>query len=153
MRRYAAAKLCAIMMCVFLLHLSSDLNYTMLTNSRGELQRRLDLDPVLKNISVLGVDPGTVPTGLARHSPWFIRVLMFKIIFPFVAALQAWRNPEGNNTIRTVDKSAGDVLAAALDSSPSLGERPKGLYLDGSELGETSAESKDAKKTGYVVEG
>lgn len=127
MRRYGASKLCAVMMI-------------------EELQRRLDVDPKLKNISVLGVDPGTVPTGLSRHSPWFIRVLMFQIIFPFVAILQAWHNPKGNNSIRTASKSAVDVLAAAFDSNPLLGERPKGLYLDGSERSETSAESKDPQK-------
>ncbi|KAM0195344.1 hypothetical protein ACHAPC_000539 [Botrytis cinerea] len=127
MRRYGASKLCAVMMI-------------------EELQRRLDVDPKLKNISVLGVDPGTVPTGLSRHSPWFIRVLMFQIIFPFVAILQAWHNPKGNNSIRTASKSAVDVLAAAFDSNPLLGKRPKGLYLDGSERSETSAESKDPQK-------
>jgi len=38
------------------------------------------------------------------------------------------------------------VLAAALDSSPVLGERPQGLYLDGSERAEISPEAKDEKK-------
>ncbi|KAJ9354714.1 hypothetical protein DTO280E4_6779 [Paecilomyces variotii] len=127
MRRYGASKLCAIMMI-------------------GELQRRLSIDPVLSNVSILGVDPGTVPTNIARRSPFVIRVLMFKVIFPLIAALQAWRNPTGNNDIRTAHKSAGDVLAAALDSSPVLGERPQGLYLDGSERAEISPEAKDEKK-------
>ncbi|KAI1074431.1 hypothetical protein F5B20DRAFT_596146 [Whalleya microplaca] len=117
-----------------------------LTKSSEELQRRLNADPKLKNISVLGVDPGTVPTGIGCHSPWFIRVLMFQVIFPAIAALQAWLYPKGNNSIRTADKSAGDILAAAFDNNPLLGEHPKGLYFDGSELAETSAESKDPKK-------
>ncbi|KAI0003882.1 putative short-chain dehydrogenase [Xylariaceae sp. FL0662B] len=127
MRRYGAAKLCAIMMI-------------------EELQGRLDTDTALKNISVLGIDPGTMPTGIARRSPWFIRVLMFQIIFPVVAALQAWLHPTDNNDVCTVDQSARDMLAGAFDNSQLLGERPKGLYLDGSELAEMSAEAKDPKK-------
>ncbi|TAQ84953.1 hypothetical protein B7494_g6727 [Chlorociboria aeruginascens] len=131
MRRYGAAKLCAIMMI-------------------GELQRRLLIDPTLSHISIVGIDPGTVPTNLARHSPFFIRVLLFKVIFPIVAAFQAWRNPGRNNGVRTADVSAGDVLAAALDNNPVLGERPQGLYLDGSERAEISAEAKDERKRAMV---
>lgn len=71
---------------------------------------------------------------------------MFQIIFPLLAAIQQWRNPNGNNSIRTPEKSAGDVLAAAMDSNPVLGERPQGLYLDGSELAEVSPEAKDEQK-------
>jgi hypothetical protein len=104
----------------------------------------------LKNISILGIDSGTVPTKLARRSPWFIRVLMFQIIFPLLASLQAWRNPDGNNEVRTVDRAARDILAAAVDSSPVLGEQPKGLYLDGSERSEVSVEAQDPKKREMV---
>ncbi|KAL3709761.1 hypothetical protein TMatcc_003552 [Talaromyces marneffei ATCC 18224] len=127
MRRYGASKLCLIMMI-------------------GELQRRLSTDPALSNISILGVDPGAVPTNIARRSPFFIRVIIFQFIFPLIAAIQQWRNPTGNNTIRTPEKSARDVLAAAMDSNPVLGERPQGLYLDGSELAEVSPEARDERK-------
>ncbi|KAK0616092.1 hypothetical protein B0T17DRAFT_496732 [Bombardia bombarda] len=124
-RRYAASKLSAIMMI-------------------GELQRRLDTDPILNNISILGIDPGSMPTGLTRNGPWFIRVLVGQIIFPALAGLRTWLAPNG--PLRTTYKSAGDVLAAAFESSPVLGERPKGLYLNGSELGDTSLESKSVEK-------
>ncbi|RYP42553.1 hypothetical protein DL768_010325 [Monosporascus sp. mg162] len=120
-RRYGASKLCLVMMM-------------------DELQRRLDTDPVLKNICVLAVDPGTMSTGLARHAPWFIRILMFKIVFPLLVLLKP------NGTIRSPGKSAADVLAAAFDSSPVLGQYPKGVYLNGSEPAETSAESRDVRK-------
>ncbi|PQE32203.1 short-chain protein [Rutstroemia sp. NJR-2017a WRK4] len=130
-RRYSAAKLCSVMMI-------------------AELQRRLDTDPQLNKISILGVDPGTVPTKLARHSPWFIRVLLFQVIFPLVAALQEWRNPNSNNDIRTPAKSAKDILAAAFESNPVLGEQPKGLYLNGSERSDVSAEAQDPKKREMV---
>lgn len=127
MRRYGASKLCIIMMI-------------------GELQRRLSTDPSLSNISILGVDPGTVPTNIARSSPFFIRVLMFQFLFPLIAAIQQWRNPTGNNSFRTPDRSAGDVLAAAMDCNAVLGERPQGLYLDGCELAGVSTEAKDEAK-------
>ncbi|KAH8760594.1 putative short-chain dehydrogenase [Diaporthe sp. PMI_573] len=74
-RRYGAAKLCQVMMM-------------------PELQRRIDLDPVLSNIS----------------------------------------------------KSSGGLIAAAFDSNPTLGERPKGMYLDGEERREMAAEARDPKK-------
>ncbi|GAD94225.1 short-chain dehydrogenase, putative [Paecilomyces variotii No. 5] len=128
MRRYGASKLCAIMMMYWGTPTPS------LHRSR------------FSNVSILGVDLGTVPTNIARCSPFFIRVLMFKVIFPVIAALQAWRNPSGNNGIRTAHKAAGDVLAAALDSSPVLGEWPKGLYLDGAKRAEVSPEAKGEKK-------
>ncbi|EED23459.1 short-chain dehydrogenase, putative [Talaromyces stipitatus ATCC 10500] len=127
MRRYGASKLCAIMMI-------------------GELQRRLSTDPALSNVSILGVDPGTVPTNLARHSPFFIRVILFQLLLPILAAIKHWRNPTGNNDIRTPEKSAGDILAAALDCNPVLGERPQGMYLDGSEVAEISPEARDESK-------
>ncbi|KAK3689099.1 putative short-chain dehydrogenase [Podospora appendiculata] len=131
LRRYGAAKLFEVMMI-------------------GELQRRLDTDPVLSKISILGVDPGTMPTNIARHSPWFIRILMFQILFPLVARVAMWRDPTGNPAYRTPDKSAADVLMAAMDNNPVLGERPKGLYLNGSEICETSVEAKDPKKREIV---
>src|SRR5207248_604197 len=54
-RRYGAAKLCLTMM----MH---------------ELQHRMNTDPQLKNVCILGVDPGAMSTGLQRHASWFIRV-------------------------------------------------------------------------------
>lgn len=124
-RRYGAAKLFLVM----LIH---------------ELQRRLDRDPVLGNISILGVDPGSMSTNLQRHAPWFIRVVIFKVIFPIVAYLAP------NGPIRTTQKSASHILQAAFDSGPALGEFPKDKYLDGTEPRETSAESNDSKKRDLV---
>ncbi|KAI0386308.1 putative short-chain dehydrogenase [Hypomontagnella monticulosa] len=121
-RRYGAAKLFSIMM----IH---------------ELQRRLDRDPVLKNVSVLGVDPGTMTTGLQRHASWFIRVLIFQIIYPIIA----WLMPNG--LVRTTKKSASQVLDAAFESST---EFPKGLYYFDNKLFDTSAESRDIQKRDLV---
>lgn len=124
-RRYGAAKLFEVMM----IH---------------ELQRRLDRDPALSNISILGVDPGTMMTGITRHAPWVIRVLLFQIIYPIIA----WLMPNG--PVRATRKSASDVLRAAFDSDAVLGQFPKDLYFDGTEPMETSAESKDAQKRDLV---
>ncbi|XXG95639.1 hypothetical protein Hte_001907 [Hypoxylon texense] len=121
-RRYGAAKLFSIMM----IH---------------ELQRRLDHDPVLNNICILGVDPGTMVTGLQRHASWFIRILMFKIIYPILIMLMP------NGLARTTHKSASQVLGAAFETNP---EFPKGLYYFDTKPFETSAESKEPKSRDIV---
>jgi hypothetical protein len=71
---------------------------------------------------------------------------MFQALFLPLTAIQQWCNPTGNNDLRTPDKSAGDVLAVAIESNPILGERPQRLYLDGSELAEVSPEAQDERK-------
>lgn len=110
------------------------------------LQGRLDRDPNLGKICVLGVDPGTMSTGLQRHAAWLIRVLLFRIIYPIVA----WLSPNG--PVRTTERSAGDIVRAAFDHGPGLGEEPKGVYLDGTEPLETSEESRDTQKRRWVWE-
>ncbi|ROW17426.1 hypothetical protein VPNG_00983 [Cytospora leucostoma] len=122
-RRYGASKLFLIMF----MH---------------ELQRRVDRDPELSNICVLGTDPGTMSTPFIRYAPWIIRVLIFRIIFPIILFLK----PDG--PVRTTDQSAIYTLQAAFDSS--FGEFPKDLYFNGTEPRETSAESRDAQKRDLV---
>jgi hypothetical protein len=48
-----------------------------------EIQRRLSNDPALHNISIFGVDPGTVPTGISRHGFFLIRFFSFKSSIPW----------------------------------------------------------------------
>ncbi|KAI1660721.1 putative short-chain dehydrogenase [Daldinia decipiens] len=124
-RRYGASKLFLIMM----IH---------------ELQRRMSLDPVLRNVCILGVDPGTMTTGLQRHASWMIRVLIFQIIYPIIVFLMP------NGPVRSTQKSGSRVLHAAFESSPELGESPKGLYFLDEVLFETSAESRDVHKRNIV---
>jgi hypothetical protein len=124
-RRYGAAKLFLVMM----MH---------------ELQRRMDQDPALKKIGVVGVDPGTMCTGLQRHAIWFIRVVLFQVVYPIVV----WLNPMG--AVRSTERSASDILWAGLDSGPPLGPSPKDLYFNSREPFETSAESKDVQKGDLV---
>lgn len=125
-RRYGAAKLMLVMMIY-------------------ELQRRLDKDAALANVAILGVDPGSMMTGLPRNAPWHIRVLFFQIVFP----IMLWLMPNG--PVRSTDRSGSDVLEAAFGSG--LGGQdgpPKALYFDGREPRETSAECKDLQKRKLV---
>ncbi|KAI0843085.1 hypothetical protein F5Y06DRAFT_80649 [Hypoxylon sp. FL0890] len=46
----------------------------------GELQRRLDIDPALKSVSVVRIDPGTMNTGIIRNSSWLARFVMFTVM-------------------------------------------------------------------------
>lgn len=111
--------------------------------SISELQRRLDTDPLLKNISGLGIDR-TMATGLVRRGPWMTRVVIFQIAMPLLITLSAWLMP--NSPWRTTKKSTRDVLAATFGVGPPLSERPKGVYLDGSKIGQKSAEAEDVEK-------
>ncbi|KAI3390275.1 hypothetical protein diail_10670 [Diaporthe ilicicola] len=132
-RRYGASKMCGVAM----IH---------------ELQRRLVLDPVLNRISVLAVDPGAMATGIVRHSNWFVRIIVFRFFAGIFGGL--WVRMFPNGTWRTPKKSAHDVLAAALDCGPPpLTEHPRGLYLNGSEIGESSPEAKDPRKGQIIWQG
>ncbi|EED23500.1 short-chain dehydrogenase, putative [Talaromyces stipitatus ATCC 10500] len=124
-RRYGAAKLCLTMM----MH---------------ELQHRMNTDPQLKSVCILGVDPGAMSTGLQRHASWFIRVLLFQIVLPLTLLLMS------KPPLRPTQKSASHILQAAFDSNEVLGQYPKDLYFNGDEPLETSEESRDAQKRELV---
>lgn len=109
---------------------------------RPELQRRLRADKSLGRISVLGIDPGSVPTSLTRRGNWMIR-FMWIFIMPWLSVVLVWLWPNG--TYRTAKKSSRDILSAALDSKWST-DSPQGLYLDGEKIIEPSNEAKDARK-------
>ncbi|KAH7304288.1 putative short-chain dehydrogenase [Stachybotrys elegans] len=125
LRRYGAAKLFLIMM-------------------QHELQARLKADPTLANISVLGVDPGTMVTGLTRLAPWFIRVLIFKIIYPFLLRVMSNSAPA-----RPTSQSATDVLEATFGAGEG-GQLPQDQYLDGRTPIQTSKEARDIEKRQLV---
>ncbi|KAK2612692.1 hypothetical protein QQS21_001309 [Conoideocrella luteorostrata] len=119
-RRYGASKLCAIM------HMH-------------ELASRIAQDPPLSNISVLGIDPGAMGTGLVRRSTLFLRLLMKAI--PTMAALTAGSSP--NATMRPTSKSGADVIRACFEIEASKG---RALYLNGTQELETAKDSRDAAK-------
>ncbi|KAJ7918348.1 putative short-chain dehydrogenase [Mycena leptocephala] len=124
LRRYGASKLCQIMMI-------------------PALQRRLSSSPLLKNISILGVDPGTLSnTTLLRRGPWFMHFFLFRLLIHLVAVIAGWWVE--NSPVRTKEKSAGDVVGAAFDAFG--GQRPDGWYFDGSKRAEVSAEAGDMEK-------
>lgn len=125
LRRYGAAKMCLVMMI-------------------GELQRRLDTDPVLKRISIVGFDPGSMSTGIVRRDVWASRIMMFRIIVPIFGWILAFFIP--NPIFRTIRKSSADLLAAAFESDPRL----RGKYLNGTELKEVQPEAADVKKRTMV---
>ncbi|TGJ81877.1 hypothetical protein E0Z10_g6894 [Xylaria hypoxylon] len=123
-RRYGASKLFLIMM-------------------QHELQARLNADPTLSKVSILGVDPGAMISGMQRLAPWFIRVLIFKVIYPLVLHL----NPNG--PVRSTSRSADDILEATF----AVGEEGLSLkdkYFDGREPLKTSEESRDPAKRELV---
>ncbi|KAI0809924.1 hypothetical protein GGR55DRAFT_679154 [Xylaria sp. FL0064] len=104
-RRYGASKIFLIMM-------------------QREPQARLDADPALNKICILSLDPGTMISGLQRLAPWFIRVLLFKVIYPKILEL-AFGAEEENDL-------------------------PQDKYFDGKVPLETSTESKDPAKREMV---
>jgi hypothetical protein len=108
-----------------------------------ELQARLAADPLLNKIGIVGVDPGTMITGMVRRAPWFIRVLMFKFIYPLIQYL----NPNG--FVRPTSRSAGDVLEAAFKIGEDGGPL-KDRYFDGRTPLTTSEESRDPNKRKLV---
>ncbi|KAI0398834.1 putative short-chain dehydrogenase [Xylaria palmicola] len=120
-RRYGASKLFLIMM-------------------QHELQERLDADPALNRICLLGLDPGAMISGMQRLAPWFIRVLLFKVIYPLILYL----NPD-NGPVRPTSRSASDALELAFGMGEG-GELPKDKYFDGRAPLETSSESRDPAK-------
>ncbi|KAI1173440.1 putative short-chain dehydrogenase [Nemania sp. FL0916] len=124
-RRYSASKLFLVMM-------------------QHELQARLDADPALNKICVLGLDPGTMISGLQRLAPWVIRVLIFQVIYPLIL----YFNPD-NGPVRPTSRSASDALELAFGVGEE-GNPPKDQYYDGRTLLETGKESRDAAKRELV---
>ncbi|KAI0535894.1 hypothetical protein GGR58DRAFT_503871 [Xylaria digitata] len=123
-RRYGVAKMCSIMMI-------------------AELQKRLDTDLALQGVSIVGVDPGHMSTGIVRHGDWMKRnvaPIFMSLLAHLTALFQA--NPH----FRTTAKSANDLITAAFEPGPRL----RGKYLDGSELSRVSSEAADEKKREMV---
>ncbi|MCJ1249378.1 hypothetical protein MMC30_006601 [Trapelia coarctata] len=132
LRRYAESKLC----CMMFMH---------------ALQARLDAVPGLAKISVLSVDPGSVfSTGITRQQAWFMRG-PYRVLSALTPCMQ-FVSPHG--TLRTVERSAGDILHACFESEdPVLGKYPKAMYLDGRRLKVSSRESRDVGKQTLLWEG
>ncbi|KAK7752657.1 hypothetical protein SLS62_005426 [Diatrype stigma] len=130
-RRYGISKCCEVMMF-------------------RELSERLPNDPQLAKVDVLGLDPGGMPSSITRRTSWLMRFLSLYVIpcmMPIIGPLLTRLSPNG--FYRTTWKSGGDVVRAAFDTKE-LGEHPNGLYLNGTDPWEISAEAKDKRKTGTL---
>ncbi|PWY94771.1 putative short-chain dehydrogenase [Aspergillus sclerotioniger CBS 115572] len=127
-RRYGAAKLCVAMLV-------------------GELQERLSKDPFLSNLTVVGIDPGTMSTGIVRHASWFVQTVLHGIVIANVARVLAFAGYR-NAPVRTPESSARDVLDAGMNAK--WKELGGGVYLDGMEIGKISEEAKDEGKRELV---
>ena len=103
----------------------------------------MNKDPALSNISILGVDPGGMATTIVRRASWVMRVLVVQILVPLLSVILSWFQPNG--PLRTPAKSAADVVRAAFDTK-TLGQRPKQVYLNGTDPQEPGAEAKDGAK-------
>jgi len=84
-----------------------------------------------------------MPTGLLRRGDFTLSVLITKVALPLLAGASSKLSPGG--MFRTPAKSASDILRAAFDVK-TLGEHPKGVYLNGAEVWEASAEARDERK-------
>ncbi|KAK2042905.1 putative short-chain dehydrogenase [Colletotrichum somersetense] len=123
-RRYGAAKMCVAMMV-------------------GELQERLAADSALKGITSVGVDPGTMGTGMLRRSHWLIRNFPRWIIIAAVTKTRQYFWPGTTGPMRTVHVSAKDIMDAGMNVQ---GKFDGGAYLDGLQPTEISDEAKDIGK-------
>ena len=119
---------------------------------RYELQRRLDRDPALSNISIVGLDPGGMPSGIMRRASFVQRVVINKLAGTLLAPLMTWLSPNG--ILRTPAKSAHDALMAVFgDEESARGKEkkpPKALYFDGSKVATPSAEARDPEKAAVL---
>ncbi|PTB67052.1 NAD(P)-binding protein [Trichoderma citrinoviride] len=127
-RRYGASKLCVIMFC-------------------QELANRIAKDPKLSNVSVIGLDPGGMPTDIARRAGFLIGSVVMKVVVPIIAAISVRIN--GNGMFRPAWKSAADVVRACFEIDPHRGEL---LHLDGTVDLEIAKEARDEAKRKEVWE-
>lgn len=110
---------------------------------RYELQRRLDADPSLHNISVLGHDPGWVGgTGMVRNVPWKVKITLGIIIWALGYIVAPFSS---NPLIRTASANGNFLLMACFDTAV-FGDRPKAKYLNGAVVGTTPPLANDEVK-------
>jgi hypothetical protein len=109
---------------------------------RRELSERISKDSALSGVSVLGLDPGAMPSNLGERGTLVLRII-FKAFMPLVNPVMSKLKPNG--MLRTTAQSATDVIRAAFDSRV-LGEKPNGVYMDGSAISDVGAEAKDKRK-------
>ncbi|GAP83865.1 putative short-chain protein [Rosellinia necatrix] len=122
-RRYGASKLCNVMFM-------------------RELSKRIAADPELSSIAALAVDPGAMPTGLARRTTSRLLRAAGAVAGPLMAVVSKLA-PGGS--YRTTAQSAADLVRAAFDTD-ALGDRPNGVYLNGAAAADVGPEARDPAK-------
>ncbi|KAK0108672.1 hypothetical protein ONS95_003464 [Cadophora gregata] len=104
-----------------------------------ELQRRINTDPSLSNISIIGHDPGWIgATNLTRNGDPTVKISFACIKF---VARFAWIF-SSNPMLRTPERNGGYLLTLCFDRTK-FGEFPKALYVDGGVLYKTVPEAND----------
>lgn len=105
------------------------------------------MDPLLNHVTVVGVNPGNMfsATGISRRADWFSRVIVNGQILPAITKILLWRNPNSNGTFRSPQRSAQDIVSAALDK-----DLERGSFLNGSEKGVLAEEAQDPSKRGIL---
>ncbi|KAE9374702.1 NAD(P)-binding protein [Stipitochalara longipes BDJ] len=112
-----------------------------------ELQRRLDRDPEMQNISCLLEDPGLVAgTTLLTPMPFYIRWIIMYLMIPIgIIGSLLWTNGRFRTTV-----AVGRALVWCSWDTATLGQRPKGLYVNGMEISASSKETYDEVKQGRL---
>jgi NAD(P)-dependent dehydrogenase (short-subunit alcohol dehydrogenase family) len=138
-RKYALSKL-LLMVWMYVPSL-----YTLTSTDRirrYEFQRRLDADPRLSKIAVLGHDPGWVGgTDISRTSNVFVQFFLKVIVRGLAYVFTLFSNP----LMRTAAKNGNDLLGVCFDDQ-AFGEFPKAKYINGSVLHTTPEETKDERR-------
>lgn len=110
---------------------------------RYALQRQLVADRKLSNVSVLTMDPGAVAgTSLSLKFPWPLYFIFQYFLVPFQ---WVWVYVFPNGRLRTASKAGQDLVFACFDKA-NLGQHPRAVYLNGTEISDSSPETHDEVK-------
>jgi hypothetical protein len=96
---------------------------------------------------MLALDPGVVGgTSLFTHFPIYLYFILNYIIV-LLQPITVYIFPNGR--LRSAEKTGSDLLYACFDEK-TLGKVPGALYLNGTEIADSSTESHDVKKQGEL---
>lgn len=133
-------------MASLLLHSLKEPNTDMLSFSE-ELANRIAKDAKLSNISIIGLDPGGMPTGIARRAGFLTGYVVMNLVMPVVSELGVRISPNG--MVRPSWKSAADVVRACFELDAHRGEA---LHLNGTAGMQIAKDARDEAKRREVWE-
>ena len=108
----------------------------------SELQRKLDQSKFNK-VSIITMDPAAVGgTNLTRHFPLVMYILLSIVMIPIQ---WVWTMIFPNGRFRTAAKAGADLVFACFDTI-TLGDCPKAVYLNGTDISDSSPETHDEAK-------